>query len=584
MRGIQLRQSESGPELLGTLTGQVPTWNQDTELWEVSSGVLDQCVAVQGFTSSDIAQALESDVDTVCFPPGQYQVDAPLTQTRAGQVLSFENGAVLVFSKNGLGQLLLTGAAAQIVGFPTARWEEASSAAYVAIDLQATSSACERMTFELNADVPNCTLLRLSGDNSRLGETLFSGTGGSFRYGVDLQRVNGTSVSGATSGRMTWLMADDGIHTRTFSALLRINATRSQCGPLRVIPSGRHRFNNAIVEVLGQHNSLLDPQIFSGNTAAGVWMRDDAEFFAIYDGEITGNYLAGSVGILCGDGTDEVNPATGQLKCYDTKILNWDIGVKFTGSSDTPEFFGATIANNKTAQVQIDSHRTVGDWPVSGLSFFGVYSECVAFACPFLHLKSGALAAGIATGCYWGIVDTAIVVDAGMGANTWELSGNRFAMSSPTDAVVTPNANSNYYFGQNGFTGSNLISKGANATKAMSCFDPVLTGLVIGTRGTLTANNHFTSIITDIYTGNFGNVSAGATVALAFSYPGVPTITTASLDWSIDTVLGAKAQAGIIFQFYINAAGQIVGTATNITGSTINAVNGGIRFVVSIFG
>lgn len=37
--GIKLKQSPSGKELVGTVNGQVPVWNNTTKLWEAGAGV-----------------------------------------------------------------------------------------------------------------------------------------------------------------------------------------------------------------------------------------------------------------------------------------------------------------------------------------------------------------------------------------------------------------------------------------------------------------------------------------------------------------------------------------------------------------
>src|SRR5690348_8893967 len=103
MRGIQLRQADSGPELIGTLAGQVPTWNENTELWEVSTQPFtpEFCTAVAGFTSADISAALASGADEVCFPPGDYAITETITQSTDDQVLNFQPGAALVFAASG---------------------------------------------------------------------------------------------------------------------------------------------------------------------------------------------------------------------------------------------------------------------------------------------------------------------------------------------------------------------------------------------------------------------------------------------------------------------------------------------------
>jgi hypothetical protein len=171
-----------------------------------------------------------------------------------------------------------------------------------------------------------------------------------------------------------------------------------------------------------------------------------------------------------------------------------------------------------------------------------------------------------------------------MGINVMQIEGVRLPAAAPTDAVTTPNASSSFYFGLNAQSGSNLIGKGASAAKAIAALDPTLVGLVIGTHDSGSAQNRVTKFFTDVYTANFGNVGAGATVPLDFGYTGVPTITTGEMRPTMSGALGAKATAGIIFQWWIDASGHLGGTATNNTGSTINSVSGGVRFAIEVFG
>lgn len=542
-----------------------------TEFGAKGDGIADDTAAINN--------ALASGAPQVFFPSGTYKIDGYVVSNITEQVLVFDVGAILSINTTTFGSLTLNGDRSRITGDLVIQINSTSSNIYTIIDLHGNTCSCDRIKFNINNDNINITLMKLSGNFSQVGPQIYSGTGGSFKYGLELARQDGYSVSFPRSGLMVWQMGDDGITTRNFSALLRMQCNSGQCGPISLDASGRHHFINGIVEVVGQHNSLLDPQIRTSNSTNGILLRDDAEFLNIYDGELVGNYLSGSVGILCGDNTDEVNPATGQLKCYGTKIRNWEIGVRITGSSDTPQFHGGAIANNKLAQVQIDSHRTAGDWPVSGLGFFGVYSECVAFACPFLHLKSGVLAAGVISSCYFGIVDTAILVEAGMGSNGMELLGNRFAASGPTDAVTTPNALSQFFFGFNGFNGTNLISKGANASKATSINDQVSntlktnTSLTIGSTGTA-----ITLRAATFFTANFSSgIAANDQVELTFSFSAAGT--NDYLSWSINGPLAANTS--LLFFAYISSAGNVTLRARNLTGTPVEAVSG--TFLVQIF-
>ena len=577
--------------LVLTVPGGVPTqlvsWLDESKTplrGQVLEFDLPSCVAVAGFTTSDIIAALAAGTSEVCFPPGVYDVTSPINQTLDNQVLNFQPGAVLRFAASGLGTLTLGGVGAQMIGDPVARWDAASSATYVAITLQGAASMCDQIRYELNADTPNMTPMRLAGDWSQVGEQHFAGTDGSFKYGLELSDSDGTAVRTAKGGRMVWLMQSSGV-LRNFQALLRYHSTLSQCGPIAMV-HGNKQFFQSIVEVDGQHNSLLDPQIKSSQgSSVGILLKDDAEFFNIYDGEISGNFLASSVGIRCGDGSKVVGaPATGQLKCYGTRITNWDLGVLITGSSDAILFDGCAIANNGTAHVRIDSQRGADVWPVSGLAFVGCYSEEAAVpGVPFLHLKSGSLNGGIISGGEIGYTGTAITVDAGMSTNQMEFYGTRYPGAGVSPAVVTPNANSAFYFGPNSLDGG-TYSKGASADKAIVALNPVLQGLVVGTKGTGSANNRRVQMLTDIYTANFGNLAAGAILTLDFGYPTCPTITTGALRVTMSAGLGQKSSSGVVFTWWIDASGHIGGTAWNSSGSTVNGVSGGVRFEPVVYG
>jgi len=342
-----------------------------------------------------------------------------------------------------------------------------------------------------------------------------------------------------------------------------------------VLEHGGRQLINAIIDVTGQHCILRNPQINSSAGANfGVLLRDDAEFFGIFDGEIVGNYLASSVGIQCGDGSKVVGaPATGQLKCYDVKIRNWDIGVRITGSSDTPEFFGCTIANNKTWQVEIDSQRGADIWPVSGLGFFGCYSECVAFpAASFLHLKSGLLASGVITACYIGYNETAVKVEAAMSDNALELLGCRFPATAAADAVTTPNVNSSFYSGRNTLSVSNNISKGAFAAKAWSIDDSIFntvkvnTSMQVGATGDAYFQENFS-----FFTANFAaGVPALDMVELPFVW--APALVVRMLTFCVNGALAATT--ALTFECYVSSNGNFNLRARNNTAVAVGAVAG----------
>lgn len=564
---------------------EIATTNQGSIRAQGVSTDLNSCSAVGGFTTADIIAALASGAAEVCFPPGDYAVTALISQTQSNQVLTFQSGAELVFAASATARLVINGDGASIQGDPVGRFDVTNAGSYSALELHGIGSWCSRWRWVVNADVANCRLMQLSGQSSSVGTVVLGGVG-AFLVGVEFAKQDDSQVSFVEAGPLLWQMEDDGVTTRNYDSLIRMRATRSGCLGLSITSGGRQVFANAIVDDDGTHNWIRNPQIESSASPAGILMRDDAEFLEVFGGEIVGNYLAGSVGIQCGDGSKLVGtPAVGQLKCYGTKVRNWEKGVLITGSADSPSFFGATIANNELAQVEIDSERVPDVWPVSGLSFYGCYSEEAAFpGAPFLHLVSGELDGGSINGGEFGYTGTAIMVEPTMGANVLQVDGGRWPAAAPTDAITTPNTLSLFYFTRRSQDGSNLIGKGAFAANAMSAFDPTLEGLVIGASNPGSITNRVISSFTDIYTANFGNLLAGAFQTLDFSFPGVPTVTTSQLLVTMSEALGTKISLGIVFNWWVDASGHIGGMAYNPTAGTINGISGGVRFSVGIFG
>jgi hypothetical protein len=579
MRGIQLRQSDSGPELVGTLTGQVPVWNEDEELWEVSSGAVEAgCTQVTGFTSADIAAALASGAYEVCFPAGEYAITTAITQTDDGQVLNFQPGAVLVFAASGLGSFTLAGDDAQITGDLTARFDAASTATYIAIDIAGQGCNVESFRAEVNANVTNATLLRVSGDLCTLGDSTLTGVG-EFGKGIELVDAAGGVVEWLQVGRISWQPVDDSITTRNYGTILRMRCSDSKSNGV-VCNTGGRTFVSMVIDHDGGKNQIVNPQVNALKASWGLRIRDSAEFLEVFGGI----FHQSSDGVNALAGSQGIELAEGSTKLYGTKFIGWDIGCRFSGSCDSCGFFGAVFANNKTANLQIDS----GAFPVSALGLHGGYMESEAVTtCIPIHCKTGEALGMQIAGFQLSSSDASIAAiecDVGFGGGNFNLDGCRFPQVALA-SVCRPNTNTRFLFGMNAFSGSNSISTGAFANNACQILDPILNGLVIGTKDSgVTSNNHMLRYFTDIYTANFGNINAGATIQLDFNFPGVPAVAFAELVASMGSQLMAKASAGIIFQWFLNTTGFVAGTATNITGSTINSVAGGVRFGITTFG
>lgn len=545
---------------------------------------LNSCTAVNGTSTAAILAALATGAAEVCFPPAVYDVTALVAQSVPGQVLNFQVGAVLRFAASGLGKLQLNGDGASIIGQPVARWDAASAVAYTAIDIHGIGATSVGWRFEANANITNATCLQLSGDYTEVGPCVATGVG-EIGTIINQAHTDDTEVAFPIVGRLKWLPVDDGITTRTFGTLIRYKGHNGKMGGIECNTGGRSILGQAF-DLVGHLWQIDNPQVFCTQADWGMRIRDGAEFGEVWGGEFhqssDGNARAGSQGIELGEGS---------VALYGTKFIGWDFGCRFTGACDACGFFKAVFANNKTANLEIDTTPGGGTpVPVSGCGLYSCYFECEAVVtCQNIHLKTGAALGMVIAGGQqaWGAVsptpaaDVSILGEPGFSGTDCWITGTRFQGSNATDAFTQPgNATTKFLFGPFAAFATNNLSKGAFADQAVSVRDPVLQGVVVGTRDTSTANNHFIKIITDIFTANFGNVAAGASVDLNFNYAAVPAVATASLVATFDAALRAKATAGIVFTWAIDSSGHIGGTAFNPTAATINAVSGGVRFLI----
>jgi hypothetical protein len=249
------------------------------------------------------------------------------------------------------------------------------------------------------------------------------------------------------------------------------------------------------------------------------------------------------------------------------------------GGADTPSFYGTTIANNEGYAVVIDT-AAAGGLFVSAMTFDGCYLGDVT-QLHAVHFKNCQIGIGEAQTGF--IVDPAFASLTGVVFTAGRILGSSGGSS---EYVFEPSANTGAVLFQNVALHSiAALGAGTYASKCQEALDPTLTGLVLGTKDAAgTSNNRMTRLLTDIYTANFGTVNAGATTTLTFAYSGIPSINTCTLCATMSTALGAKAGAGILFQWWLNGLNEIAGSATNITGSPITLVTGGVRFAVTTFG
>lgn len=100
--GIQLRQSASGEFLRGTVSGQVPVWNQEADEWDVSSGIFTRSdpVYVEDYlpeTDNDIRNAIvaaladKPNSHVFILPSGSWNFVGRITQNDG-----FRNGLTFV--------------------------------------------------------------------------------------------------------------------------------------------------------------------------------------------------------------------------------------------------------------------------------------------------------------------------------------------------------------------------------------------------------------------------------------------------------------------------------------------------------
>jgi hypothetical protein len=382
-------------------------------------------------------------------------------------------------------------------------------------------------------------------------------------------------------------VGDDGVNA-SYGALVYLRTTRSEIADLAFDGGGRSLFPDGVVIIDGGKNTLRRPKIFASAAQYGLSLKAGSEFLEIYGGHVqgrnNGTYTANSYAIRC-----EGNFAGGHLKTFQTSLTGFSHGILMLGGADTPSFYGTTIANNEGYAVVIDT-AAAGGLFVSAMTFDGCYLGDVT-QLHAVHFKSGAAAGVHFKNCQIGIggAQTGFIVDPAFASLTGVVfTAGRIlgASGGSSEYVFEPSANTGAVLFQNVALHSiAALGTGTYASKCQEALDPTLTGLVLGAKDAAgTSNNRMTRLLTDIYTANFGTVNAGATTALTFAYSGIPSINTCTLETTMSAALGAKAGAGIVFQWWLNGLNEIAGSATNITGSPITLVTGGVRFAVTTFG
>jgi hypothetical protein len=539
----------------------------------IGDGVADDTAAVQA--------AFDSGKSLVYFPPGVYNVGACEADAFA-QEIQFCRGASLLL--NAAAGPTFSGAKQRIQNL-TFTISAASSATYSAATVTGQGSRVDGCTVTLTDDNPNATLFKITGQGVTVKGWSLTANGKAFLNGVHAVAAGGGELKYASIEDVTADVGDDGVAT-TFGPLIRWHVKYGNINRVFSESGGRGLFPEGVIRIEGHGNALRDANLTLSNGAAyGLYIAGGSGEFLWEGGWIQGvvgsAWRADSEGIYIGHDCY-------QMTFVNTTVTGFDYGIGFHGSCNIPNFHGCDFSNNQTAGWLIDCKVGDTDFPIRGMTITGGYAEGVAGQPLWMWAKSGYVLGCAITGGFIGYETRAVKVEptfAGFVGCT--ISGvNVIGDNAVTSHAIEPGPNDSFLWQENYTQVSSNIATGpyADRVRQQNSSDIELTGLVVGTHGTSTANNRHTKILTDIYTANFGTVNAGATVALTFAYTGAATVTTGCIDATIDGTLGAKAAAGIIFQWYAHSGNTIGGTATNITGSPIASVTGGVRFRVTVFG
>lgn len=505
---------------------------------------------------------------SVRFPDGRYIIALPVSSSLDDLTLTFGAGSVLELHGAGI---TLSGARNRLSSF-RARLPVASTSVFAALDLEGTAPHASDLRFEVTADVPSATLLRVSGDRAHVSDVTIASDARAFLYGVSVLGPSGAEVKFPSIDNVEARLDPNDAHRDvSFGALLYLRAHRGQVRDLTLDEGSRMAFPSGVVVVDGHRNVLENPHITATGAQYGVYRTYGAEFLTVEGGVLDGN--AGSATFRTGSEGIYNSQFAGHLKLVGTAISGWDYGVGFHGSHDTPNFYGAVVANNGTSAVLVDSHYNdatygEGDWPVSGFVISGMYFEEQAHTQEaVVVLKTGAVYGMTITGSYLGFTQRAVKVYPGMGSNVGlALLGNRLAGAMGA-YVAEPNANSSIWVGNNEVNGAGLAT-GTYAGKLTSAAAPGLTSLTLGTSdGPITGHYRY------VFTANFGTLGANATAELSFTAAAV-----APTDSMNCTVQGASLAANVNLAFtpYISTWSTIVLRAYNTSSSSQTGVTGSL--------
>jgi hypothetical protein len=550
--------------------------------------VFDFLEAAGGNINTAINLALAyANTTEIIFPPYVYEINTAIVSNLAFRTLKFVPGAIIVINDGG--SFTINGRGTTLEQ-PLFRFNEVVFGE--ALVIVGEDCIVNWPRFENNADNSDLTCIQIAGDGCTVNQISIYSEAKSLAFGIYLETLAATHVKYVTVNGIYADLGDPSVSdgNKSYDAIVYMHSAYSCIRDFTIgATGGRTLFPAGVIVVEGQKNVIENFYMFPSYGATyGIFLKTNSEFLEILGSVITGRnngtYQANSVGIHC-DG----NFAGGHLKMFNTAITGFNVGMQFMGGMDTPTFVGVSIANNNTYGMVIDT-AAAGGLVISAWTMIGCYLGDVTQQRD-IHFKSGSVIGMSFTSCQIGISDGQVGFY--VEPTFTQLGGVVFtscrflgASGGSSEYVFEPNINTDtILFISNGEHSIAALGTGTYASKCMKILDPVLTGLVIGTRDPAgTSNNHMTRFFTDIYTANFGNIAAGATVSLTFNFPGVPTSTTAQLVATMGGALGAFAVLGIDFDWYIHSTGFLGGTARNSTGSTINSVSGGIRFGITVFG
>jgi hypothetical protein len=532
----------------------------------VGDGVADDTAAVQA--------AFDSGKGSVYFPAGVYNVGA-LTASAAGLCVDFSGGASLLC--NSATSVLFSGVRQRIQGL-TVTISAASEASFNAVEVRGASSRLTGALFNVNADIPNASLLKLTGARSTARNVFLVGQGKSFKYGAHIATVADGQLDSVRIEGFDVDVGDDG-EACTYGALVYLKGLRCQINDIAFDGGLNAFFPDGLVIIDGVKNAMNTPKLFAWNATYGVNRLLNSEFFRIIGGHIqgrnNGTYVAGSIGVRCAGGVG----ASGHLKMVDVNVTGWENGVSIQGSHDTPTFVGCALVNNQKYALVIDGGQARG-LTLIGCYLADVYGEgCIWF-------KDGLVEGCSISGCEIGYQEIGFYVEDAFGTlEGMVVQGcyiNGGLEGATAVATMRPGlASSNTLFSNNKRPATaGALGTGPYATKAIDLLvNPTFTGATIGATGLKigTDGNAITKHVSQTNTANYASVlTAGAHYDLTFTLTGALTSDTVHA-----TVAHALAsRAGIMFNAWVSAPDEVTLRAYNSSGSTLTSASGSVRFDV----